>query len=100
MKMYILIKENVPIGFAILTAAHASLAAYLEFKDTPEMAEWLTGPFNKVICRVPHKEFEQAKTFPEHVVITESALDNQEVAIAFCPREKWPKPFKYYRLYK
>jgi peptidyl-tRNA hydrolase len=100
MKMYILIKEDVPTGFAILAAAHASLAAYLKFKDTPEVAEWLAGPFYKVICRVNDKEFEQAKTFPEHVVLTESALNNQEVAIAFTPREEWPKSFKYYRLFK
>jgi peptidyl-tRNA hydrolase len=100
MKMYILIKEDVPTGFAILAAAHASLAAYLKFKDTPEVAEWLAGPFYKVICRVNDKEFEQAKTFPEHVVLIESALNNQEVAIAFTPREEWPKSFKYYRLFK
>ncbi len=98
MKMYILIKEDVPIGFAVLAAAHASLAAYLKFKDTPEIAEWLSGPFYKVVCRVNEKEFEQARTFPDHVVLTEAALDNQEVAIAFRPREEWPKPFKFYRL--
>ncbi len=41
MKMYILITESVPVGFAILAAAHASLAAYLKFKDSAEVAEWL-----------------------------------------------------------
>ncbi|MBN1895888.1 hypothetical protein JW906_15480 [bacterium] len=98
MKMYILIKEDVPIGFAVLAAAHASLAAYLKFKDTPETAEWLSGPFYKVVCRVNEKEFEQAKTFPDYVVLTEAALGNREVAIAFRPRKEWPKPFKDYRL--
>jgi hypothetical protein len=29
--MYILIKESVPPGFALVAAAHASLAAYLKF---------------------------------------------------------------------
>lgn len=100
MKMYILIKESVPTGFAVLASAHASLAAYLKFKDTPEVAQWLSGPFYKAVCKVSEREFEQAKTFDDHVVLTESALDGQEVAIAFKPREEWPKPFKFYRLYK
>ncbi len=98
--MYILIKDSVPEGFAILAAAHASLAAYLKFKDTPEIAEWLSGPFYKVICRVNDKEFETAKQFEANVVLTESALGQAEVAIAFKPREVWPKPFKFYKLYK
>lgn len=100
MKMYILIKDSVPNGFAILAAAHASLAAYLKFKDTPEIAEWLSGPFYKVVCRVNDKEFDAAKQFADNVVLTESALGQAEVAIAFKPREEWPKPFKFYTLYK
>ena len=78
MKMYILIKDEVPAGFAVLAAAHASLAAYLKFKDSPEVAQWLAGPFYKAICRVNDKEFERAKECSDHVVMTESALDNRE----------------------
>ena len=100
MRMYILIRESVPTGFAMLAAAHASLACYLKFKDTPEVAEWLSGPFYKAVCKLNDKEFEKAKGFEDHVVLTESALDDQEVAVAFKPREEWPKPFKFYRLYK
>ena len=100
MKMYILIKADVPTGFAVLAAAHASLAAYLKFQATPEVEEWLTGPFYKAVCRVSDGEFEKAKGFEDHVVLTESALDNREVAIAFKPREEWPKAFKFFRLYR
>lgn len=100
MKMYILVKESVPVGFALVAVAHASLAAYLKFKDTPEIESWLSGPFYKTICKVTDKEFETAKSFDDNVVITESALENQEVAIAFKPREEWPKAFKFYRLYR
>lgn len=100
MKMYILVKESVPTGFAMVAVAHASLAAYLKYKDTAEIKEWLSGPFYKTICKVNEKEFEQAKQFEDHVVMTESALDDQEVAIAFKPREEWPKAFKFYRLYR
>ena len=100
MKMYILIRETLPTGFAILAASHASLACYLKFKDTSEVAEWLSGPFYKAVCKVNDKEFEKAKEFEDHIVLTESALDNQDVAIAFKPREEWPKAFKFFRLYR
>ena len=84
----------------MLASAHASLAIYLKYKDREEVSEWVDGPFYKVICKVNDKEFERAKHFEDNVVLTESALDGREVAIAFCPREEWPKPFKYYRLYR
>jgi len=75
MKMYILVKESVPAGFAILAAAHASLTCYLKFRDDPEITAWLTGPFYKVVCRVTDTEFESAKSFEGRVVLTESALN-------------------------
>lgn len=33
-------------------------------------------------------------------MITESALNSQDVALAFKPREEWPKPFKFYKRYR
>ncbi len=100
LKMYILIRESVPTGFAVLAAAHASLAAYLKFRDAPEVAQWLSGPFYKAVCKVTDEEFEKAKGFEDHVVLTESALGGQEVALAFKPRAEWPKAFRFYRLYR
>jgi len=100
MKMYILINEFVPPGIAVVAAAHASLACYLKFKDSPEVAEWLSGPFFKAVCVVNDGEFEQAKACPDHVVITESSLGGKEVALAFKPRQEWPKGFKFFRLYR
>lgn len=100
MKMYILVLESVPLGFAVLAAAHASLAAYLRFRDSQEVAEWLAGPFYKVVCKVSDEEFERAKSFDDNVVLTESGLGGQEVAIAFKPREEWPKAFKFFKLYR
>ena len=72
--MYILIRESVPLGFAVLSAAHASLACYLKFREAPEVATWLSGPFYKVICKVSDDEFEKAKAFDGCVVLTESAM--------------------------
>jgi peptidyl-tRNA hydrolase len=99
-KMYVLIRESVPLGFAVLAAAHASLACYLKFRESAEVAAWLSGPFYKVVCKVSNEEFERAKEVEDHVVLTESALDDQEIAIAFKPREEWPKAFRFYRLFK
>jgi peptidyl-tRNA hydrolase len=100
MKMYILIKDDVPLGFAMVAVAHASLAGYLKYQDTPEVKEWLSGPFFKAVCKVNAKEFENAKEVPDHVVLTESALENREVAIVLKPRNEWPKMFKFLKLYK
>jgi hypothetical protein len=36
-KMYILIPDDIPLGHAINSAAHASLACYLQFKDDGDM---------------------------------------------------------------
>lgn len=100
MKMYILVRDDIPLGFAMVAVAHASLAGYLRFKNEPEVAEWLSGPFFKAVCKVNPKEFESAKDVPDHVVLTESALDNKEVAIVFKPRHEWPKKFRFLRLYR
>src|SRR5438128_826017 len=75
--MYILIREPVPPGFAVLAAAHESLACFLKFRDVPEVAAWVAGPFHKIICRVSDDEFERAKGFADHVVLTESALSGR-----------------------
>ena len=72
---------------------HASLAAYLKFRDAPEVEEWLSGPFYKVVCRVNEDEFQQAKSVPDNIVVMESTLDGAEVASAFKPRQEWPKAF-------
>ncbi len=100
MKMYILVKDSVPTGFAILAAAHASLAAYLEFRDSEEVQKWLSGPFRKVVCNVTEDEFERAKAVADRVIITESALDGREVALAFKPRKEWPREFRRLALYR
>jgi len=78
MKMYILIKESVSIG----------------------LAAWLSGPFFKVICRVNDAEFERAKDAGDFVIVTESKLDDEEIALAFKPRAEWPRSFQFFQLYR
>jgi peptidyl-tRNA hydrolase len=100
MKMYILVRDDIPLGFAMVAVAHASLAGYLKYRDSPEVQAWLSGPFFKAVCKVNEKEFENARQVQDHVVLTESALGGREVAIAFRPRDEWPKMFRFLRLYR
>jgi len=98
-KMYILIKDTVPLGMAVLAAAHASLKCYREFETTPEMKEWISGIFYKVVCEVTEQEFERAGMEPDHTVVTESRFGGAEVALALRPRQEWPEYFSFFRLY-
>lgn len=101
MKMYILILDDVPIGHAINSAAHASLACYLRFQQTQEMKDWLANSFKKVTCRVSRQELDSAIGFiPEHIVITESNLDGRVMCAAFAPRAEWDSFFKTLALWK
>ncbi|MEM6411064.1 MAG: hypothetical protein AAF683_05980 [Pseudomonadota bacterium] len=97
--MYILLKESLPDSFAPLVAAHASLACFRAFENNENMQSWIGGSFKKVVCRVNEKEFAKAKTFDDVVVLTESALDNEEVCVVACPREEFPKPFRFYKMW-
>jgi hypothetical protein len=101
MKMYIAIKEWVPTGHALNTAAHAGLVGWLKFGDLPETQEWLSNSFKKVTCMVTDEEFALLKNVPNCSVLTESRLDNDEVAIVFAPRKKedWPEIMKTLRLW-
>jgi hypothetical protein len=100
MKMYILIKQGVPANFVPVIAAHSSLACYLKFQNDPHCIKWVNGIFKKVVCEVSEDEFEVAKQYDRHMVITESALGGVEVALAFCPREYYPEIFKSFPLWR
>jgi len=100
MKMYILIKDSVPDNFAPLISAHASLACFRKFENEPDMQTWINGIFKKVICRVSDSEFENSKKESNNLILTESAINNEEVAIVFCPREEYSKQFKFFKMWK
>ncbi|RYY88355.1 MAG: hypothetical protein EOO15_09280 [Chitinophagaceae bacterium] len=99
MKMYILVKREVPDKMVPVIAAHASLACFRKFEHTENMQAWINGIFRKVVCAVSESEFENAKKEADHVVLTESALENAEVCIAFSPREEFSKMFKFFRMW-
>lgn len=104
--MRILIKDSIPVGHAVLAAAHASLSGYLTFReaDFENVDGWVNNSFRKVVCKVTEEEFNEAKSYGvagiDYRVMTESSLDNQEVAIVFSPRDNWEPFFKKLSLYK
>ena len=99
LKMYILVRESIPLGVAVVNVAHASVVCFRKHEHEELMIEWISGPFYKVVCAVSDKDFEAAKKLGQHVVIRESNYGDEEIAIAFCPRWEWPRKFKYFRMY-
>lgn len=88
MKMYICIKDDIPVGIAMNSAAHGSLMCHLKYKDLqPYTYEtWLTKSFKKVTCAVTPAEFVMLKELSDNIVVTESRLDGKEVAVVLAPR--------------
>jgi peptidyl-tRNA hydrolase len=99
MKMYILIKDDVPVKMAPVIAAHASLACYKKYEDDPDMIEWVHSIFKKVVCKVNEKEFQNSLKDEKYVLLTESSLDNREVAVAFVPRVAFTKQFRFFKMW-
>ena len=103
MKLYILVKEDIDLGHAMLACAHGTLMCYLKFKDREIMSDYVNpalANFRKCVCKVNQAEFDKAKTYEDYVTVTESGLGGIETALVFCPRNEWPKFFSYLRLYK
>ena len=86
MKMYICIKDDIPVGIAMNSAAHGSLMCHLKFAFREDYQKWLEKSFKKVTCMVTPAEFAMLKEVSDNIVVTESRLNGQEVAIVLCPR--------------
>ena len=99
MKMSILVKEDIPNNLVPVITAHASLACFLKYDQDEDMQRWINSVFKKAVCKVTKVEFEKARQVEKNVLLTESALNDQEVCIAFSPRDEYPKYFKYFRLW-
>ena len=106
MKMYILIKDTVPLGHAINCAAHAGAMAILEWREYNEdgFSDWIAKSFKKVTCKVTEAEFAAVKYSElEQISVTESNLNGEEVALVIKPLindDDYPKMFKYFKLYR
>lgn len=100
LKMYIVVRESLP-SHKMVAVAHGVLMAHRAFYTKKIWYdEWLDQSFRKVVCEANDSDFEIMKQFPDHVVVTESGLGGQEVALVFCPRQEWPKPFQFLRMSK
>ena len=102
MKMYICIKQDTAVGMAMNAAAHAGLMCHMKFCDDSDYLDWLDKSFKKVTCAVTDAEFAMLKTVPDHLVVTESRLDNAELAIVLKPRHDndWPEFVNLLKLWK
>ena len=102
MKMYICIKDDLPVGIAMNSAAHAGLMCHMEFCEDGDYLDWLDNSFKKVTCAVTPAEFALLKDVSDHIVVTESKMDNAELAVVLCPRNdnEWPEFVNLLRLWK
>jgi hypothetical protein len=101
--MYVLIKQSLP-SHKMIVVAHGVLMAHLKFNtfnvEGSVYEDWLKNSFRKVVCEVSDEDFERFKEYPDKVIVNESGLNNIECGIVFCPREEWPKAFKFLSMSK
>jgi hypothetical protein len=90
--MVIVIKEGIEPQYAAVGAAHAALAGYLKWEDDPLVIKWAHGIFNKHLKKATPEQFEKAKgeKYGDKIVITESNLGGEEVAIVYRVQKKYP----------
>ena len=102
MKMYICIKQDTSVGMAMNAAAHAGLMCHLKFNKDTDYIDWLDKSFKKVTCAVSDAEFAMLKTLPDSFIVTESRLNNAELAIVLKPRQpnEWPEFVNLLKLWK
>jgi len=102
MKMYICIKDSTPVGMAMNAAAHAGLMCHLEYKDDGVYQAWLANSFKKVTCMVTPAEFAMLKELDDNLIVTESRMDNAELAVVLKPRHdvEWPEFVNLLKLWK
>ncbi|MFC3161410.1 Peptidyl-tRNA hydrolase PTH2 [Chryseobacterium arachidis] len=62
MKIYIIVKNDIPYKSVPVITAHASLACYRKFESNENMIQWIHGIFRKVVCIVNETEFNALKT--------------------------------------
>lgn len=74
MKMYIIVKDDIPDKLVPVIAAHASLACYKKFESNEDMIKWISGIFKKVVRTANETEFAKLKNEADFVLLTESYL--------------------------
>ena len=98
-RMYILVRQSTPRGWAVNGVGHVALMCYLKFKKHPDTKWWLKNSFRKVTCLVSDEEFKLAKRAGDYVVFKEDDLDDMPLTMAFKPRHKYPCYFNGFKLF-
>jgi hypothetical protein len=75
---------------------------HLACHTMPDYQEWLTKSFKKVTCAVTPAEFAMLKELDGTVIVTESRMDNAELAIVLTPRQdnEWPEFVNLLKLWR
>lgn len=86
-KQYIVLRHEISPALACIGVGHGVLAAYLKWKDEQIVKDWVGSIFYKCICQAENEsQWNAIKNWKEDkVVITESSVDNMEIAIIFKP---------------
>lgn len=86
-KQYIVLRHEISPALACIGVGHGVLAAYLKWKDEEIVKTWVSGIFYKVVCQAENEsQWNAIKNWKEDkVVITESSVDNMEIALIFKP---------------
>jgi hypothetical protein len=91
--MLIVLKQGIDPSYAPVGAAHAALAGYLKWEKDDLTYRWAHGIFNKHIKSATPEQFEKSKDekYGDKIVITESNLGGEEIAIVYRIAEKYSK---------
>ncbi|MBQ3388728.1 MAG: hypothetical protein IJG60_05905 [Thermoguttaceae bacterium] len=93
LRMYVVVRDSIPAGELFAPIANGVVSCYRQFIDDPDMKNWVSGSFAKVIVKANEKEFEKAKKAGDFTAIGGGVL-------VFKPRPEWDKVFRFMKLYK
>lgn len=109
-RMYILVRESIPLGKAINSVAHGAIGANDLWMDMEDYRGWKAYSYRKITCKVSDRELEIVyKSMKEHDIPyleqTENSLNGEHTLTVVFPidrrrTESDLKPFNYLRLYK
>lgn len=84
LKMYLVLRWDLPIEMSVCAAGHAALGTYLTWETDPVMQKWKQTSFVKIWCKALHKShWDFIKTLGEHRIFTESCLNHAETCLGF-----------------
>jgi hypothetical protein len=98
MKMYFVVKEDVPLGLAMVGVAHGAMMAEMRWgcngcpdtlqdKYNTVYKDWQDKSFRKVVVRATEKQFDDliCNNQRPRLVVTESSLGDKPTVLVFLP---------------